>query len=228
MRQHLSRCQARLNARHFELAGEEAREALQALTRAKNVLLLHTPVVSVVQNPLPIEAPVVERESGLFVADRFTQSTFGSVDSWFDGTDWELVVKDQQGVPIAQLTDNAKDDLFAQTSYRFAVWQTLTDQGWELSITTSAGTRQLTVDAFDDTQPYTDGRFVVWLKTQENGAHVWLYDVITGFFEEVSDEEAVVKEPSVTDGVITWQQWSDSDEAWIQQRFLSSELMAQE
>lgn len=226
MRQHLSRCQARLNARHWELAGEEAREALQALTRAKNILLLQASSLLVVLNPLPMETSTVQRESGFSLVDRFTQSVFGSVDPWFDGTDWELVVKDQEGVPIAQLTDNAKDDLFAQTSYRFAVWQTLTDHGWELSITTAGGTRQLTTDVFDDREPSTDGRFVVWLKTQENGAHVWLYDVVSGFMEEVSDKKAVVKEPLVESGVVTWQQWLD--EAWISQRFLSSELMAQE
>lgn len=226
MRQLLSRSQARLNARHFQLAGEEAREALQALTRAQNVLLLHTPVVSVAQNLLPVEPPTVEHESGFAIVDSFTQGAFRSVEQWFDGEDWELVVHDTQGEPVAQLTDNTHDDLMAQASYRLVAWQTLTDQGWELLIATSTGTRQLTMDTFDDTQPYTDGRFVVWLKTKESGARVWLYDIITGFLEEVSDEEAVVKEPMVISGVVTWQQWSD--EMWIEQRFLSSELMAQE
>lgn len=226
VRQLVSRSQARLNARHFELAGEEAREALQALTRAKNILLLHAPTVPLVLNPLPITEQVIEFDSGLMAADRFTQSSFSQVESWFDGSDWELIVKDKDGEAVAQLTDNDKDDLLAETSYRLSVWQTLTDQGWELMITTAAGTRQLTLDAFDDTEPQTDGRFVVWLKTKENGAHVWMYDVITGFLEEVSDEDMVVKEPMVANGVITWQEWSD--EAWIQQRFLSSELMEQE
>ena len=214
-----ARAQAALVEQAWGQAGLEAREALQALTRAQNVLVIHAqPVPTVVETPVFLEA-----KSILPIVPAMNLSTFREVEEWFDGEDVELVVRNEAGIAIAQLTDNTTDDLAPDISYRMIVWQTLTFKGWEVMMERETGTVALTDDEADDTQPETDGRFVVWLKTIDGVAEVWLYDRTSGFLEAVSSLEHTARGVPVHDGVVEWEQWND--DSWEPARFLTSELM---
>ncbi len=223
VRGRLSRSQAGLNAKQWVRAGENAREAMQALTRAWNVLLLHRQPSPPEPEPSTLEPEDTNVPSLLPVVDLINPDTVSVVEEWFDGNDWELITRDTQGAAVAQLTNNLVDDVSPDPSYRLIVWQSLTPFGWEIMIARADGTTELTSDSYDDTQPNTDGRFVVWLKTQDTGSRVWLYDRMSGFMGAVSGEGQTAREPLVNDGVVQWEEWVDG--AWEERRFLSSELM---
>lgn len=93
----------------------------------------------------------------------------------------------------------------------YAVWQRLTDKGWQIIFYNAEESKayQVTDEADDQTNPQTDGKIIVWQGNQEDGIwNVYMYDTS-------KPESGIVKlntsgpamRPRVSKGIVVWQQW---------------------
>jgi len=95
----------------------------------------------------------------------------------------------------------------------FAVWQRLTDKGWQIILYNAEDnkTYQVTDEYGDQINPQTDGRMIVWQGNQENGVwNVYMYDTQRPELgiKKLNSSAPAIK-PNVSKGVVVWQQWEN-------------------
>ncbi len=126
---------------------------------------------------------------------------------YFDGVDWEVQIWDFQS---SYYSKNDIDDRNVDHGGALAVWQRLTDQGWEIEYWTLVDEKPqfLTNNFFDDTKPRTDGQYIAW-QQKRNGT--WQVMYVDMFSEERVIEQLSNDGPAtdvdVKEGLITFQQW---------------------
>lgn len=144
-------------------------------------------------------------------------SLFGDVraiqaSSYFDGNDWEVTAWDYRH---NFRTDNSVDDRNTSFGGTVAVWQRLTEQGWEIMAYSLVAEeeRQLTQNGVDDIMPVTDGNTVAWQTQDAQG--VWRIMRMDVFHEEAQPEQislfGTATDPQMQDGVVVWQEWIEGD-----------------
>lgn len=150
-------------------------------------------------------------EFGPFWQDFFVLGDTRSVQSssYFDGNDWEIQAWDFRS---RYSTQNTVDDRNITSAGPVAVWQRLTENGWELMFWSVLEQTefQLTTNTVDDVDPKTDGRYLVW-RSQVEG--VWRVMKMDLQYPEQDPEQlsfvGSVDEVVISDGVVAWQEWID-------------------
>ena len=129
--------------------------------------------------------------------------------SFFDGHDWEIQAWDFRS---RYSTQNSVDDRNITSRGPVAVWQRLTEQGWELMFWSALEQTefQITTNIVDDVDPKTDGRYLVW-RSQADG--VWRVMFMDLEKPELAAEQlsfvGSVDAVGIRDGVVAWQEWID-------------------
>lgn len=128
---------------------------------------------------------------------------------YFDGNDWEIQAWDFRS---RYSTQNAIDDRNITSAGPVAVWQRLTENGWELMFWSvfEQVEFQLTTNIVDDVDPKTDGRYLVWRSQIEGVWRVMMMDLQKSDLEPLQiSVVGSVDEIVIQDGMVAWQEWID-------------------
>ncbi|MCE9585973.1 hypothetical protein K8R04_01475 [Candidatus Uhrbacteria bacterium] len=135
------------------------------------------------------------------------QKNHVSVEVLGAGDDRQVVVETQY---LRHETRNLKADIAPDSAGWLAVWQGLTDKGWQIFLFDGKTSKEIALtDALGDhIDVHTDGRYVVWQGKDEGAWNVYRYDT-------ERPEEGAVKistatpatHPRISKGVTVWQQW---------------------
>lgn len=128
---------------------------------------------------------------------------------YFDGNDWEIQTWNYRS---RYSTQNSSDDRNITSAAFIAVWQRLTEQGWELLFWSvlEQNEIQLTTNEVDDVDPKTDGRFLTWRSQIDGVWRVMFWDLGEPQQPPVQlSFLGTVDGVTIQDGMVAWQEWID-------------------
>lgn len=144
--------------------------------------------------------------------------TWAEVTEEFDGLSWQIVAKNRDGQVIEHVTSGASPHRNPDGNRSFLVWQTLTENGWEIVGKPENGAEIfITQNVHDDTEPQTDGSWIVWQGQKDANWQVFLYGIVTKQTVILSTEGNTAIEPMIESGLVTWKEWEG--DGWVMKQY---------